>query len=223
MGAAAELGPLDVQMEHPDREREFLSGLDIANSLDSLGRTSMLMAYRYTDFLVEMMDLPRLEVLKSTLDFTARFMQPIVSKLDPHKLHQASNLLEVAGDYGSRLLARRNVSEDHKLGKDDIKKFIDKLVKLYKSHGFIISRDEAKELGLPVSPIESYPRWIQVQEMWEGYLETDRSIVRLLPDAIFDVKEDNIPEEEEEGGEHEGPSDTPTNGEFDEGLVSSGG
>ena len=184
MGTAAELGPLDVQMIHPDREREYVSGLDIANSLEYMGGAAMLMTFRYTDFLVEATDLPRLEVLKAALAFTARFMQPIVAKLDPHKLHQASNLLDVAGEYGLRLLASRNVPATYKLSKDDSKTLIEKLSKLYKSHGFVISCDEATELGLPIVPIEEYPRWAAVQKMWTMYLENNVLLHRSFPIPI---------------------------------------
>ena len=34
MSASAELGPLDVQIEHPDREGKTVSGLDVADSLE---------------------------------------------------------------------------------------------------------------------------------------------------------------------------------------------
>ncbi len=116
MSPSAELGPLDAQIKHPEKEREIVSALDIADSLDSLAQASFVMAQRYCNFMVEVLDLPRSEVLGSVLEYMAQFMQPIVSKLDPHRIHQATSLLEVAGDYGVRMLARRNVPADKKLG-----------------------------------------------------------------------------------------------------------
>ena len=48
MGATAELGPLDVQIEHPDRENETISGLDAVGSLDYLNNLAIQMTPRYS-------------------------------------------------------------------------------------------------------------------------------------------------------------------------------
>jgi membrane-bound ClpP family serine protease len=41
MAPAAELGPLDVQLQHPDKENVQISGLDVTNSLIYLTRTAL--------------------------------------------------------------------------------------------------------------------------------------------------------------------------------------
>jgi hypothetical protein len=133
MAASAELGPLDAQIEHPEKERTILSALDVADSLESLGRTSLFLAYDYANFYMDLMDLPRAEALKYVLEYMAQFMQPIVGKLDPHRIHQATNLLDVATDYGMRMLSSRKLGETKKLSNQEAKQLVQKLVRDYSS------------------------------------------------------------------------------------------
>ncbi len=183
MSPSAELGPLDAQIVHPDKEREIVSALDIADSLDSLAETSFLMAQRYTNFLVEILDLPRSEVLGSVLEYMAQFMQPIVSKLDPHRLHRAKSLLQVASQYGVRMLACRNVSDHLRLPPREAESLVNRLVKDYSAHAFIISRDESKKLGLPVHSAENHPRWANIKKRHDDFEKSSASVVEVLRDS----------------------------------------
>lgn len=187
MAPTAELGPLDAQIEHPDKEHKIVSALDIADSLDSLSETSIKLAQRYSNWLVQVLNLPRAEILDRVLEFMAQFMQPIVSKLDAHQIHQATNLLEVATQYGSRMLNARNVSEEKKIDIAGSQKLLDALVKDYSTHGFVISRDEAaKELGLPIRNAEDYPRWSNVLQLHKIFEEGGQSVVKIQKDADFE-------------------------------------
>jgi ClpP class serine protease len=63
MKAAAELGPLDVQIPHPDREDVIISALDVADSLDFLARTAFGYAVSGGAVILEITGLRRSEVL----------------------------------------------------------------------------------------------------------------------------------------------------------------
>jgi len=198
MSQFAELGPLDAQIEHPEKERAIVSALDVADSLNSLGKESLTLAYNYTDFFMEVMDLPRLEALRCVLDFMAQFVQPIVSKLDPHRIHQATNILDVATEYGMRLLSTRNVAPEFRLNEQSAERLVENLVKDYKSHEFIISRGEAERLGFPVFAAESHPRWRKMLQVYEDFEDCPRSVVKILKDSDLDSSE----VEEEKGAEN---------------------
>jgi len=88
MAPAAELGPLDVQLEHPDREDLIVSGLDIARSFEFLINTAIALVIIEGNKVRKWTGLTRQPVLHETLEFVAQFLQPAVAKLDPSLVHQ---------------------------------------------------------------------------------------------------------------------------------------
>src|SRR5262249_43415249 len=69
MGPAAELGPLDVQLTHPDREDVIISGLDVSDSLEFLGRTAFDLVLSGGGSVIHYTGLRRSEVLQATFPF----------------------------------------------------------------------------------------------------------------------------------------------------------
>ncbi len=181
MDAAAELGPLDVQIEHPDREQRRVSALDVADSLSDLGKTGIKLAIAGGGSIILATGLPRTTVLHSTLCFVSRLLQPAVAKLDPHLIHEAARELQVAQEYAVSLLENRNVPEEQKLNRADAEAVIQHLVADYPSHSSIISRDEAKKLGLPVQRAEEYDNWVTVRRVHAKFVENGQSL-RLVVD-----------------------------------------
>jgi hypothetical protein len=86
-------------------------------------------------------------------EFSATFFRPVVEKLDPHLIHQATQELEVARRYAEDLLC---TTGDEKCDRSELARI---LVQEYPSHGFVISRHEAKSIGLPVFRAEEYTFW----------------------------------------------------------------
>ncbi len=165
MAPAAELGPLDVQIEHPDRENVIVSGLDVTNSLSFLVDTAVDLTITGGGKMIAYTYLPRLEVLRATLHFMADLLQPVVGKLDSNLIYKARKELSVADLYAMNMLRCRNLPEDDHLPEMEASSLLKRLVEEYPVHGYIISRDEAEELGLPISPAEMYPRWDLVKAL----------------------------------------------------------
>jgi hypothetical protein len=128
--------------------------------------------------------LPRHDVLHELLQFMARFLKPSINKLDPHIIHKATNELKVAEQYALRMLKMRNLHEDHQMDETDAKILLSRLVKDYPTHGFVISRNEAKELGLPVKWAEKdYNRWQQVKDLFAYSCIRQQTIVATFDDS----------------------------------------
>lgn len=166
MGPIAELGPLDAQVEHPDREGKIVSALDAARAANYLAELATDLTLAAGPAFLSLTELPRSDVLRELLRFMARFLEPMVSKLDPQLVHHARNDLRVAEEYAIRLLRekqKRNYQELSILV--DPEELASKLVSEYPEHGFVISRDEASELGLQVGKAEDHPRWSKLKNL----------------------------------------------------------
>lgn len=188
MGPSAELGPLDVQLQHHDRDDLTVSGLDVASSIESLALSAVKLAIGMGGDLVEYTGLQRREVLQSMLQFLAEFLKPAVSKIDPYLQHQAVNQLKVAERYASRMLVNRDLPADKHLAEERAKMLLWRLVNNYPTHGYVISREEARELGLPVLDAETHPRWQEIKEIHRNFMKQGETHLRVIEDAEF-VKE----------------------------------
>jgi hypothetical protein len=165
MGSAAELGPLDAQIEHPEREHLTVSALEVAFSLDYLARFStFFIGQEGGPKILDWTKLPRIDVLREICNFTARLLQPAVGKLDPTLIHRASKQLKVAQRYAEIMLKGRCGPENDK-SDAYVKTLVEHLVNDYPAHGVVVDRSEAeRELDLPVRPLENYHRAQKVLE-----------------------------------------------------------
>ncbi len=196
MSAAAELGPLDVQIEHPDREGYIVSGLDVANSLEFLTRTAVSSVVTGGGTLIEYTGLSRQFVLHESFLFMAQLFQPLIAKLDPQLLHQSTQQLDVAERYAVTLMRARTTNRPDQ-DDDYIKGIAHHLVRHYPDHPFVISRDEARALGLPIVNAERYFRWEHVMEFHDIFRDNPPPGVRVIPDAVL-AQEDEPPLETQE-------------------------
>jgi len=188
MSPAAELGPLDVQMEHPDREGVEISALDVANSLEYLTDTALDLTITGGLKVLKYTQLPRHEVLHEILQFMARFLKPTITKLDPHIIHRANNELKVAEQYAKRMLKMRKLPENRQMDEEASSNLLSKLIKDYPTHGFVISRTEAKQLDLPIEDAETnYNRWQRVKSLYEFSYQEGQTIVTVLLDSDLDI------------------------------------
>ncbi len=172
MAPAAELGPLDAQIEHPDREGVSVSALDVADAVEFLMRIAVKHLLLSGGYIVKSTGLARASVLEQFAKFSAEFFRPLIGKLDPHLVHKAANELVVAGRYATSMLRMRGkVSIATPNGKEPLSavRVARCLVEDYPSHGFVISRTAIKNLGLPVYPISGYNYWGQAKALYFAY------------------------------------------------------
>jgi hypothetical protein len=177
MAPAAELGPLDAQVPH-EQEGVTISALDVARSLEDLAETSVSMALAGGGSILQMTRLSRSESISAMLDFAAKFMQPLVGKLDPKMIHWAGSLLDVSVKYGEQLLAMRH--QDTSPPAAEIAGLPGRLVEGYPTHGFVIGSEEARKLRLPIREASSYPRWKEASALHRSFEDSATNVVELL-------------------------------------------
>lgn len=175
MAEAAELGPLDAQIGY-EKQGMTISALDMARSLDDLASTSMLMVLAGGGAVLEATQLSRADSLSSMVDFATKFMTPVIDKLDPMMIHWSSSLLDVAVHYADRLLAMRQPSA----GSAALVGLPQRLMQDYPAHGFVISRTEARGLGLSIVDLEAYVYGDGVATLFHDLYEQHRNVVRFV-------------------------------------------
>ncbi len=179
MGPGAELGPLDAQI--PNEQGGIIStisALDIARSLEDLTQLGMSMAISGGGLVLQTTRLSRSESLTAMLDFSAKFLEPIVRQLDPAMIHWASTLLKVAEDYGERLLKTRN--EATQLKYPHYRRLSKSLVEDYPTHGFVIGCDEARDTGLPVFDLREYDSANEAVSIHRSFEDDGTSLLELV-------------------------------------------
>jgi Serine dehydrogenase proteinase len=199
MSHAAELGPLDAQIssEH-GAVVSTISALDIARSLDDLSSFALNLALMGGLEVLRRTRLSRRESLGATFGFAADFMRPIVEKLEPTAIHSSLTLLDVAEKYAERLLEQRNIERPA-----DVSRLPQALVQNYPTHSFVIGREEAERLGLPVKPLSEYEFAAPACGLHRRFEADGVNIVRLL-----DVKElQSQASGEDDGRDEENPGE----------------
>src|SRR5690349_5359904 len=102
-------------------------------------------------------------------------MEPIVAQLDPTMIHWSSTLLNVAIEYGDRLLSMRENPDHHGAGLPQA------LVEMYPTHGFSITRDEAKDtLRLPIHNMTDYEYSKYAMQSHRAFERGRRNIVNFV-------------------------------------------
>jgi hypothetical protein len=205
MAPSAELGPLDAQMEHPDREGVTVSALDVSKALGFLGDFALDYIVKGGNSVLQSTGLPRANVLAEFSAFAAKFLEPVMTKFDPHLIHRAAKQLAVAHHYAMQMLNLRRLSDDDKARKCNTNELVKRLVENYPAHECVISREEARDLPLPIKDSECYDRWSQVRDCYRAYqegtltIEDSRSYIRVLTDTELNEPADGSPEEKTNG------------------------
>lgn len=148
MGELAELGPLDTQiLERQKGGRKYNSALNPFKSLEQLQSFSLETLDVTVKLLLNRAALTVDEAIGHAIDFAASVSSPLYAKLDIEKLGEYSRALAVGKEYGERLLRRYTKWKDNDEERADV---LDKLVRGYPSHDYIIDFKEFKELGFDV-------------------------------------------------------------------------
>lgn len=214
MAPAAELGPLDVQLEHPSREDVTVSGLDVAGSFEFVGKTAVQLILAGGGSVLKGTGLARTEVLKAMSAFSASLLEPVVAKLDPTLVHRAASQLQVAEHYAQAMLKTRRRSAGVSV---DEKRLIRRLVNDYPAHGFVIGKTEAESLGLPVSDAHQHGRWEAMCALHRR-AEDNGSIIAALTDEQLEAFASGANQTQDEADDAEDQAEEgaqPTNGHAD--------
>lgn len=187
MAPAAELGPLDVQIEHPDREGLIVSGLEVAGAIDFISRSAITLVLTGGASLVKYTGLPRAVVLQESLRFSARLFAPVVERLDLHLISQASKQLQVTERYAMTMLKKRNLPQEKQLDVAASQKMLKRLVSEYPVHEFVITRNEARGLDLPISDLKTHDRWPLIKSLYDQPREKGKTQLYLIPDSDLEA------------------------------------
>ena len=170
MAAAAGLGPLVAQIDHPDREGMKISALNVARSFRFLGKEALDHVMVGGRSVLNFTGLPERYVLEHLAKFTADLYAPVAAKLDLHVIAEAASAMEEVAAYASAILrAHGRVGTLDCMSPDNFGRH---LATGFPSPYFVISREDARMLGL-VQHAEKYPFWENLQEYRDHYLDAE--------------------------------------------------
>jgi len=139
----AEIGPLDIQLGKKDELFEMDSGLTVLNALAQLEDKAFDL-FESAFLRLKLKSEGRITLRMATQiagELATGMMTPILSQIDPLHVGEVSRAMEIGRQYGLRLSKYSKNLRPHAL---------DRLVDEYPSHGFVIDREEAKELFFKV-------------------------------------------------------------------------
>ena len=175
MGPAAELGPLDVQLDYEKNPGMRVSALDRIGNLNQITEAAREIVLGLGGEVRYKTRLGRAETVSVMADLASSLLKPLVSQVDPTILHQSNRMLKEAADYGKRLMLTR---ED--CPRELAMSLPERLTKDYPTHGYAISLDETVELGLPVRPIAEYEFCEQVIACYDENRASGTDVIEVL-------------------------------------------
>lgn len=175
MGPAAELGPLDVQLDYEKNPGTRVSALDRIGNLNEITEAARDIVLGLGGEVRNTTKLGSIETVSVMAGLASSLLKPLVSQVDPTILHQSNRMLKEAADYGTRLMLTRGDCP-----RELATRLPQRLTKDYPTHGYAISLDEAAELGLPVKPIAEYEFCQQVMACYEENQASRTNVVEVL-------------------------------------------
>lgn len=148
MNNKGELGPLDVQLRKDDELGANNSGLDIFKTLDTLEDRVNSSFNRYLRSVRFGQGLSTRMSADIATKLTAIIINPIAEQIDPMKIGEHQRATDIAIEYGNRLNQTSQCLKDNEMS-------LEKLIRGYPSHGFVIDRKEAKTIFSCVSAATS--------------------------------------------------------------------
>jgi hypothetical protein len=208
MAPGAEMGPLDMQLYDEGNLLQYTSALNIARAADDLAHDAVDLTIKGGAQFLQSTRLSRVQTMTAMLKFAAEFYAPLVSQLDPKVVYDAKQALRSANNYATELLADT-------CGSVAARSIAARLVENYPTHGFVISYQEARRLGLPVRPIIDYDLLEHARQVHRASEEGPPAI-RFCPLADFlgEAGGDDSGSDEETGSSDQdsGPDENQDNG-----------
>ena len=151
LGPDGELGPLDPQIADPRGGARPRSPLETFQALEQLRNYSLEALDSIVQLLIRRtrMDIPY--ALEQAEPLLSAIVTPIYSQVDPHELGEMGRRLAVSEEYAKLTMRRWSYPEkdDHELTE-----MVDRLVREYPTHGFVIDLDEARNIGLKAERLD---------------------------------------------------------------------
>ncbi len=191
MGPAAELGPLDVQLDYEKNPGMRVSALDRIGNLNEITEAAREIVLGLGGEVRYKTRLGRGETVSVMADLASSLLQPLVSQVDPTILHQSTRMLKEAAEYGKRLMLTREACP-----RELAMSLPERLTKDYPTHGYAISLDEAAELGLPVKPIAEYEFCEQVIACYEENQASRTDVIEVL--NVIEIAADTAADDKQE-------------------------
>jgi hypothetical protein len=167
----AELGPIDVQLEDFEHERQ-ISALEMVQSMERLNSEAMQAMDAMMSLLVRRSGKRIDSLLPAVLKYAADVTRPIFEKIDTISFTYHARLLKIGEDYARRLLQDRQP--------EDAEAIAITLTRGYPDHGFVIDFEEAVRIGLVLAEIP-----VNLRELIGPHLPsyTKNTVIGFLEDA----------------------------------------
>ena len=149
MGAQAEFGPLDAQIDDTEREQS-ISALEVVQSVERLNSEAMQAVDAIMRQWIRSSGKRTDILLPIATQFVAEMLRPLFDKIDTIKYTQMARVLKIGQDYAERLLERHYGQPLFTDGITLAGIIAATLTKSYSDHGFVISADELRDLGLKI-------------------------------------------------------------------------
>lgn len=175
MGPAAELGPLDAQLDYEKSPGTRVSALDRIGNLNQITEAARDIVLGLGGEVRSTTKLGPSETVSAMAGLASSLLQPLVSQVDPTILHQSNRLLKEAAEYGRRLMLTRQDCP-----RELATSLPGRLTKNYPTHGYAISLAEAAELGLPVKPLAEYEFCEHVIACYEENQANRTNVIEVL-------------------------------------------
>lgn len=133
-----ELGPLDIQLRKDDELGVSNSGLDIFKTLETLEDRANLAFSKYLRSIRFGQGLSTKMSAEMATKLVDAIIKPIAEQIDPMKIGEHQRANDIAYEYGKRL------AETSMSLKDNTS--LEKLIRGYPTHGFVIDRKEARTI-----------------------------------------------------------------------------
>ena len=149
-GSLGELGPLDAQYDEK-QAADFprnTSHLLLDTALREMECHAMTCYDVAVQHIIDQSGMRPFEAASKAAEFMGTLYGPLMARFDPARLAESARGLALGGAYASRLLRRYRPA----LSKEDRERLLDRFVRGYPAHSFIIDQEEASEMGLPVRP-----------------------------------------------------------------------
>lgn len=158
MASYACLGPLDQQIQHPDREEE-VCGVDIVKSSEIYGQQAAKFLRKIADAVPGAGELTAEQGIRLTMNLCQRALE----KADPLLGAKVQRAVKLPIRYLTEMFAERACPTPEGFDGEKVAKHF---VYEFDTHIDAIHRDHLRALGLPVADLESYE---YRAELWEAY------------------------------------------------------
>ncbi len=161
MGAQSELGPLDMQMQHPLIENLHISALEgyypFLQIYNKISTDFFPIAMQLANQIIESTSIKREDAVDIAMNTAMNYVSPIVSQINPTIVNMCYRALTTGEAYAYNFLYRYMFKD-----KPENERMIlatqtaHTLVWGFQNHGQVITREDAKLLNLYVSYGENY-------------------------------------------------------------------